>query len=312
MTAPMTTPMTAAMAAIIRRVARKRGTARVLDRQEAAEVMGWILDDQVEPQALGAFCVAMRIKGETTEEFLGFIDAIGKRLNRIDGPADRPVIVIPSYNGARRMPVLTPLLGLLLAREGHPVLMHGARTESVRIDSGAVMQALGYPAGDMATVLHKGAIRFVDTEAFSAGLKRLINVRMATGLRNVGHSLVKMIAPVTSRSFVLSCYTHDEYADTMKEVLMAMRASGLLIHGVEGEPVVEARRLGEMQALAQGVPVPLPVMNTVADDQEEFGFDCASVSDTATYIETVLAGRAPVPAAIKAQVEVISRLLARG
>jgi anthranilate phosphoribosyltransferase len=35
------------------------------------------------------------------------------------------VVVLPSYNGARRLPVLTPLLALLLAREGLPVLLHG-------------------------------------------------------------------------------------------------------------------------------------------------------------------------------------------
>jgi hypothetical protein len=31
--------------------------------------------------------------------------------------ADQPTVVLPSYNGARKLPVLTPLLALLLARE---------------------------------------------------------------------------------------------------------------------------------------------------------------------------------------------------
>jgi anthranilate phosphoribosyltransferase len=41
--------------------------------------------------------------------------------------------VLPSYNGARKLPVLTPLLALLLAREGLPVLIHGTATESSRV-----------------------------------------------------------------------------------------------------------------------------------------------------------------------------------
>ena len=56
----------------------------------------------------------MRIKGETPEEMAGFLDATHARLNHLpDG--ERPLIVLPSYNGARKLPVLTPLLALLLA-----------------------------------------------------------------------------------------------------------------------------------------------------------------------------------------------------
>ena len=47
--------------------------------------------------------------------------------------ATRPLVVLPSYNGARKLPVLTPLLALLLARRGLPVLIHGTATESARV-----------------------------------------------------------------------------------------------------------------------------------------------------------------------------------
>ena len=52
-------------------------------------------------------------------------------------------MVLPSYNGARKLPVLTPLLALLLAREGLPVVVHGTPTESSRVLSQEVFQALG-------------------------------------------------------------------------------------------------------------------------------------------------------------------------
>jgi anthranilate phosphoribosyltransferase len=58
----------------------------------------------------------------------GFLDATTARLASCP-PATAPVVVLPSYNGARKLPVLTPLLALLLAREGLPVLMHGTATE---------------------------------------------------------------------------------------------------------------------------------------------------------------------------------------
>ena len=64
---------------------------------------------------IGAFCLAMRIKGETAQEMAGFLDATHQRLHRLPASTGRPTIVIPSYNGARKLPVLTPLLALLLA-----------------------------------------------------------------------------------------------------------------------------------------------------------------------------------------------------
>jgi anthranilate phosphoribosyltransferase len=84
----------------------------------------------------------MRIKGETPDEMCGFIDATQARMKRIPPNGKKPVIVLPSYNGARKLPVLTPLLALLIARRGLPVLIHGTATESSRVFVPHVLQAL--------------------------------------------------------------------------------------------------------------------------------------------------------------------------
>ena len=112
----------------IKDIGRGRDGARSLDRAQAADLMGQILDGHVSDLELGAFCIAMRIKGETDQEMAGFLDATHARLQAI--PASSPVVAIPSYNGARKLPVLTPLLAQLLAREGLAVVMHGTATES--------------------------------------------------------------------------------------------------------------------------------------------------------------------------------------
>jgi anthranilate phosphoribosyltransferase len=94
---------------------------------------------------IGGFCLAMRIKGETPEEMAGFLDAAHARLNLLPA-SDKPLVVLPSYNGARKLPVLTPLLALLLARRGLPVLIHGTATESTRVLAADVLSALGMAA----------------------------------------------------------------------------------------------------------------------------------------------------------------------
>ena len=115
----------------IREIGRGKDGAKALNREQASELMGLILDGQVSDLQLGAFCLAMRIKGETEQEMSGFLDAAHARITYFTAPDSAlPAVVIPSYNGARRLPVLTPLLGLLLARQGFAVLIHGSTTES--------------------------------------------------------------------------------------------------------------------------------------------------------------------------------------
>ena len=99
----------------IKEIGRGKQGARPLDRAQAADLFGQLLDGTVTDLEVGAFCLAMRIKGETPEEMAGFLDATHARLNLLP-VTDAPVVVLPSYNGARRLPVLTPLLALLLAR----------------------------------------------------------------------------------------------------------------------------------------------------------------------------------------------------
>jgi hypothetical protein len=108
-----------AIAQYIKETGRGRDGARPLSREQAADLFGQVLDGSVSELEVGAFCLAMRIKGETAHEMAGFLDATHARLHRL--PASRcPTIALPSYNGARKLPVLTPLLALLLAREGLP------------------------------------------------------------------------------------------------------------------------------------------------------------------------------------------------
>ena len=129
----------------IKEIGRGKDGARALNREQATDLFGQVLDGTVTDLEIGAFCLAMRIKGETAEEMAGFLDATAARLQHLPA-SDRPTVVIPSYNGARKLPLLTPLLALLLAREGLPVLIHGTATESTRVFTSEVLAALGIPA----------------------------------------------------------------------------------------------------------------------------------------------------------------------
>ena len=192
----------------IKDIGRGKEGARDISRTQAADLMGQILDAQVSPLELGAFCIAMRIKGETPDEMAGFLDAVHQRMQRIRAPGDQPVVVIPSYNGARKLPLLTPLLALLLAREGLPVLVHGANTEASRVSTQNVLAALAIPAQAAITTIANGEVQFATTAAIHPQLQQLLEVRHTLGLRNSAHSLVKLLAPCDGAHLLVSSYTH--------------------------------------------------------------------------------------------------------
>ena len=284
----------------IKDIGRGKDGARALDRAQAADLMGQVLDAQVSDLELGAFCLAMRIKGETAEEMAGFLDATHARLNRV-ATAGAPTVVLPTYNGARKLPVLTPLLALLLAREGVAVVVHGAATEDKRVPSAAVLAALGIVASPGPVHAHAGDAVFVPTAQLHAGLDRLLSVRRVVGLRNSGHSLVKLMNPCDSPALVVGSYTHPEYLQSMTATFTLTGQHALLLRGTEGEPVADARRTPAMDVFQAGT-------TRRVQEQREGSLErlpdmpAIDASATAAYIQQVLAGERAVPEPIARQV----------
>lgn len=294
----------------LKEIGRGKDGARALSRDQACDLMAQILANQISDLELGAFCVAMRIKGETAEEMAGFLDAIHQALPELAQPAVPPV-VLPSYNGARRLPVLTPLLGLLLARAGLPVLIHGSSTETQRISSAQVLEALGLPASPVLATPAPGQLLHLHTQTLLPALHRLLEVRAMVGLRNPGHSLVKLLNPwgrSAAASLVIGCYTHPEYALSMAATHAEMGSHALLLRGTEGEPVADPRRQPAWQGLLHGqLRLQQPAQSGVVGlaPQLPNGLD---VEATAAYTRAVLDGEQPLPASIAAQVQAIVEL----
>jgi len=289
----------------IKEIGRGKDGARSLTREQAADLMGQLLDGTVTDLEVGAFCLAMRIKGETPAEMAGFLDATHARITPVPAPAT--TVVLPSYNGARKLPVLTPLLALLLAREGLAVLVHGTDTESGRVSTQSVLSALDIPAHTAIAPIPAGSVAFVPTGLLHPGLKRLLDVRRVVGLRNPAHSLVKLMQPCAGPAVLVSSYTHPEYLQSMSATLALTGTRALLLRGTEGEPVADARRTPAMDTFDQGqcTRVQEPQLGPLAQLPSLPATDATS---TAAWIRSVLAGHAPVPAPIALQVQHIVAL----
>jgi anthranilate phosphoribosyltransferase len=287
----------------LKEIGRGARGARPLDRDQAADLFGQVLDGSVTDLEVGAFCLAMRIKGESAAELAGFLDATCARSRLFPKGGEQPVVVLPSYNGARKLPMLTPLLALLAARAGLPVLVHGTASEDSRITSQTVFERLGVQALTAVRAVNPGEVAFAPTEIICPGLKRLLDVRRVIGLRNPAHSVVKLMNPCAGPALLVASYTHSAYADSMAETFSLLGATALLSRGLEGEVVADPRRTAELTGFVGGLPVQLQAQapGTAA---EVPGLPTTTDADAAAdYTRAVLNGRQPVPEPIARQLE---------
>ena len=291
----------------LKEIGRGARGAKPLTREQACDLFGQVLDGTVTDLEIGAFCLAMRVKGETTQEMAGFLDATHARLHQLPA-SDRPVVVLPSYNGARKLPVLTPLLALLLAREGLPVLVHGAATESSRVLASNVLNALDIPPQTAIKKIAIGEVAVVETALLHPGLQRLLDVRRVVGLRNAGHSVVKLMQPVDGPAVVVGSYTHPAFGTVMTELFALLGQTALLSRGLEGEVVCDPRRTHQLDGFVRGTQLELQAQEPGTATEVPGLPQDITIEATADYTRRVLAGALPVPDSIATQVRHIVQL----
>ncbi|MEO7151984.1 MAG: DNA-binding protein YbiB [Burkholderiaceae bacterium] len=303
------------IARYIRDIGRGKDGARSLDRAQAEDLMGQVLDGRVSDLEIGAFAIAMRIKGESVAELCGFLDAVHARCIPIRSRA--PTVLLPSYNGARKLPNLTALLALLLAQQGVQVLVHGMPSDPQRVTTHEVFRDLGLPCAlDALDIEHAWARRepvFITTEALCPPLARLLEVRRVIGLRNPGHTVAKLLAPLQHAAVLrVVNHTHPEYAGVLSDFLMTSRANAVLMRGTEGEPVADPRRLPRMDATIDGQPRPDLSLPAQAGVLTELPVLPRSIDapTTAVYIQSVVSGETPAPGPVTKQVDCLLRVLA--
>lgn len=241
----------------IRELGRGSEGARDLSLDEARQMYGAMLDGGVPELELGAISIALRLKGESVDEMIGFLSALNERLHAIQRPPGRlRPVVIPSYNGARKGINLTPLLALLLKRYGIPVLVHGLIEGYGRVTSAQVFREYrimpSVSVSQAQQTLDECGLAFVPLSAISPGLNNLLLLRSRLGLRNSAHSLVKMLDPFKGEGVLMAAATHPDYLEMMREVLGALGVHALLLRATEGEPYANPKRRPRIEFLRDG------------------------------------------------------------
>jgi anthranilate phosphoribosyltransferase len=294
---------------LIKEIGRGKKGARSLSREDARALYAAMLARRISDLELGAVVLALRFKGESVNEIAGFLEAAEASFAPLVVPPGRYApVLIPSYNGARKMANLTPLLAMLLAREGVPVLVHGVSTDPGRVTTAEIFAAMKLaPANsgaDIAAAFARGEPSFMPIETLAPQMAGLLALRAVLGVRNSTHTLVKILQPFAGPALRLVSYTHPEYLEMLGEYFIgapAGRGDAFLMRGTEGETVANANRAQQIDWFHDGQRTVLVQRDAPTDAVTPAPPDRDAAS-TAGWIAQVLRGEVPVPPSIAAQV----------
>ncbi|HUL95736.1 MAG TPA: DNA-binding protein YbiB [Usitatibacter sp.] len=292
-------------------LARGRHGARDLTREQARTLFEAAFAGEVAEVALGALLTALRVKGESLAELQGMLDALQPHVRPIELPRHRAIpVLLPSYNGARKLANLVPLLALLLAREEVPVLLHGLPAEPSRVGTFEILERLGHaPAPGIAEAearLESHRLAVLDVHRLSPDLARLLDVRAVTGVRNSAHTLAKLLLPGgagPASACRLIAVTHPDFLQLMHDYFVESPGNAFLMRGVEGEAVVRLHApqpIEEVRADGPGVE------HLIGDCDVSYALPSREAEPTAQWTRDVLEGRVAPPAALARQVALIA------
>ena len=294
-------------------IGRGHAGARSLSTARAKTLFDQVFAGRLAAVEIGALMMALRIKGESVNEVQGALLALDPFVRKVPVDANCPIVCIPTYNGARNVANLTPLLACLLADNGVQVIVHGVRASPRRTTTMQIMQAMGIAPlqyiEDAGDVFARRDPVFVPIELLSPALARLLDLRWILGVRNIGHTLAKLINPTQVTDCLrLVSYTHPEFDQLQHQLLARSGANALVMRGTEGEVVANSRRKSRVDWLHHGISETVIEGDTIAA-RELPSLPDSNARTTAYWIRSVLAGESPVPSAIAQQVELILDLV---
>lgn len=293
----------------LKEIGRGKNAAGDLSREDAQALFSAMLAGRVPDLQLGGVLIALRVKGESLDELAGFAAACEASYLHLQPPGDAAIpVVIPSYNGARQLPNLVPLLALLLAKAGTPALVHGVMNDPGRVTTREVFGELGIaPAASLDEAREQLSVRrvsFLPIDVLAPAIAATLALRRRLGVRNSAHTLVKMLQPVAGQAVRIVAVTHPEYLVRMREYFTRHDSAALLLRGAEGEAVAHPRRAPAMEWAYGGEVVAWKEEAKAPPELPD-----RSAKTTARWIESVLAGETPVPAAIQHQIECCRRAI---
>jgi len=209
---------------------------RDLSVWESTWAMRQVMQGGVSEAKLAGFLVALRAKGETIDEIVGFRDAILEAA--VPLPVSPDVLDIVGTGGDRFGTVnVSTTAAVIIAATGVPVVKHGNRAASSASGSSDVLGALGLelslPPEQVAAVLDRIGITFAWAAAFHPGFKHAGGVRSELGVPTVFNMLGPLCNPARAEANAVGV-AQLERVPLITGVFRTRGATALVFRGDDG------------------------------------------------------------------------------
>jgi anthranilate phosphoribosyltransferase len=203
---------------------------------EASWAMRQIMAGEATPSQLGAFLVALRAKGETVDEIVGFRDAILE--NALPIRIDPMALDIVGTGGDRFGTVnVSTMASIVAAASGVPVIKHGNRAASSQSGSSDVLAALGInldlPPERVAEVFAEVGITFAWAALFHPGFRHAGVTRKELGIPTVFNFLGPLVNPARPEASAVGVAQLDR-VPLIVGVFQTRGATALVFRGDDG------------------------------------------------------------------------------
>jgi len=216
-----------------------------LDAIEAHRLMSAFMDGELGPVKGAAVITALRVRGETVPEIVGFARAMRERAVRVDAGDDLLDTCGTGGDGANTFNVSTTA-SFVAAAGGARVAKHGNRAASSLSGAADVLEALGaridLPPAAIAACIEEIGIGFMFARAHHPAMRHAAPVRTELKVRTVFNLLGPLTNPAGARYHLLGVYA-PHLVEPVARVLGELGARRAIV--VHGNGLDEATVTGE-------------------------------------------------------------------
>ncbi len=245
----------ALMRSVIGRIATGPEYSKDISAEEARDAMRAILNNQADPIQAGVFLIALRMKRESDDEYIGVLDAVREVEVSATAGTDEVAVLADPYDGYNRSLTAAPFLPAVLAACGLPAVTTGVEGMGPKFGSThkQILRAAGInvdltPAEAVARMSGAGWA-YVDQSRFAPRLYALTGLRTTIVKRPTLTTVEVLLTPVkgAKKTHFITGYVHKPYP---RVYAMLARHAGfddtLIIRGTEGGVIPSLRQDSRM------------------------------------------------------------------
>jgi anthranilate phosphoribosyltransferase len=234
---------------IISEAVRALVDRRDLTRIEAAAAMEAVMSGAATNAQIAAFLTALRMKGETVEELIGFAQVMRQKAVRVRAHAaevvaqtgtDREMLIDTCGTGGDASGTfnVSTATAFVVAGAGLKVAKHGNRSVSSLCGSADVVETLGInielPPAGVARCLEEAGIGFLYAPLLHTAMKYVMAARREMGVRTVFNMLGPLTNPAGANAQVIGVYA-ESLCEPLARVLAELGTiRAFVVHGADG------------------------------------------------------------------------------